>query len=147
MSGHPALAFLRQAHEQAEELARAAGGDRWRPSEYPAHDSVAVYDSSDEAVVYAEGAPTDEEAQHIALHDPAAVLRRVASERELLADLLAERHLVVEDPWYSCSVATEERDGGECRDGGRLGGPCDCGRDERVERRVLLLAEAWDWTA
>jgi hypothetical protein len=81
------------------------------------------------------------------LPEPEAVLRRVAAARELLADLQAERHLVVEgDCWYTCPAATVERDGGDCCDDDRRGGPCACGRDARVERRVRLLAESWGWT-
>ena len=83
---------------------------------------------------------------HMARHDPAAVLRRIAAERTLIADLLAERHLVVDgDCWYTCRAATEERDGGEnCNDDER-GKPCDCGRDARVNRRIRLIAEGWGW--
>ena len=60
--------------------------------------------------------------RHIVRHDPARVLRRVAADREMLGDLLRDRHLVVEDCW---------------------GDPCTCGRDARVERRVRHLAEAY----
>jgi hypothetical protein len=87
-------------------------------------------------------------AVHIALHDPDAVLRRVAADRALLADLVAERHEVVDgDCWYTCLAATEERDGGKsCReDATAEDGRCDCGRDARVERRVRLMAEGWGW--
>lgn len=85
---------------------------------------------------------------HVALHDPAAVLRRVAADRELLADLLAEKHQVVDgDCWYTCTAATEEHDGGENCDDNRHGDPCDCGRDTRVHRRIQILAESYGWTA
>jgi hypothetical protein len=83
--------------------------------------------------------------EHIAAHDPAAVLRRVAADRRLLDDLLNERHEVVEDDWYTCPAATVERDGGECCDENRIGDPCNCGRDERAKRRVRLLAEGYGW--
>lgn len=64
-----------------------------------------------------------------------------ASKRMLIADLLSERHEVVDaDCWYTCAAATEERDGGECCDDGRRGEECDCGRDERVYRRLKYLA-------
>jgi hypothetical protein len=78
--------------------------------------------------------------------NPAAVLRRIAADRELIADLLAERHLTVDDCWYTCAAATEDRDGGETCDDVRLGKPCDCGRDARVQRRVRIMAEGWGWT-
>jgi hypothetical protein len=84
---------------------------------------------------------------HMARHDPAAVLRRIAADRELLADLLAERHLVNDDDcWYTCRAGTEEHDGGESCNDSERGKPCDCGRDNRVERRIRLLAEGWGWT-
>lgn len=85
-------------------------------------------------------------AQHIALNDPASVLRRCAADRTLLADITAERHLVIDgDCWYTCAAATEERDGGEPCNDARLGEPCDCGRDERVQRRLQLIAESYGW--
>ena len=79
-------------------------------------------------------------APHIARHDPARVLREVAAKRALLDDLLASRHDVVEDCWYTCAAATEEHDGGETCDASRRGGPCDCGRDARIQRYARLLA-------
>ncbi|MEU3683759.1 hypothetical protein AB0E99_22865 [Streptomyces sp. NPDC030592] len=63
-----------------------------------------------------------------------------ASHRSLLAHLLAERHLVVQgDCWYTCAAATEEHDGGETCDENRQGGPCDCGRDDRITQSLRLL--------
>jgi hypothetical protein len=60
----------------------------------------------------------------------------------LIDDLLAERHEVVDgDCWYTCAAATEEADGGQTCDDGRRGGPCDCGRDTRVNRRLRILAQ------
>jgi hypothetical protein len=83
----------------------------------------------------------------IEAYSPQRVLRRIAAARQLLDDLLAEKHEVVEgDCWYTCAAATEEHDGGETCDDDRRGTPCDCGRDARVQRRVRLLAEGWEWT-
>jgi hypothetical protein len=70
----------------------------------------------------------------------------VAADRQILDDLIGERHQVVEDDWYTCPAATVERDGGDCSDENRIGDPCSCGRDERVKRRVRLLAEGYGWT-
>ncbi|WP_445520419.1 DUF6221 family protein [Streptomyces sp. NEAU-174] len=84
--------------------------------------------------------------EHIALNDPSVVLRRCAADRKLIADITAERHLVVEDCWYTCAAATEERDNGETCDDERRGNPCDCGRDTRVERRLRIIAEGYGWT-
>lgn len=55
--------------------------------------------------------------------------------------LLADHHYVnEEDSWHTCAAATTERDGSECSNPGRAPGPCDCGRDERLERRLRALA-------
>jgi hypothetical protein len=72
--------------------------------------------------------------------EPARVLREIDAKRQLLADLSAEQHEVVDDCWYTCAAATDERDGGETCDDTRRGGPCDCGRDKRVARRLRLFA-------
>jgi hypothetical protein len=140
------LAWLRDAMDAAQRDAEAAGGDGWRKQEHPS-DTVAIYDSKGEPVVYDEGSPSEEQQAHIVRNSPAAVLRRIAADRSLLDDLLAERHAVNEgDCWYTCAAATEEVDGGETCDDDRRGKPCDCGRDIRVARRVRLLAESWGWT-
>ncbi|MFJ9847519.1 DUF6221 family protein [Kitasatospora sp. NPDC101155] len=138
------VAWLREELDRIEQTAQAAAladgpvwthnlGDRW------------LVEGMDGPVIYDEGSPTDEQAQHIALWDPQAVLRRVTADRQLLDDLLSERHTVVEDCWYTCPAATEEHDGGDCCDDDRRGGACNCGRDARVERRVRLLAEGYGW--
>lgn len=63
-----------------------------------------------------------------------------ATHRSLLAHLLAERHHVNDgDCWYTCAAATEEQDGGETCDENRQGGPCDCGRDDRLAKALRLL--------
>lgn len=67
------------------------------------------------------------------------VLAEVDAKRRILSLVLGERHTTVEDGWYSCGAATEERDGGECYDEGRVGS-CDCGRDRKVDRMLRLLA-------
>lgn len=72
--------------------------------------------------------------------DP-AVLADLDAKLALVDDLLAERHEVIEDPWYTCAAATDEHDGGRCCDQNRRGKPCDCGRDERVNRRLAILAQ------
>ena len=139
------VVWLREAMDAVERDAEAAGGDEWRLQDHPS-DVVAIYDSKGEPVVYDEGWPTEAQKAHIVRHGPAAVLRRIAADRKMLDDLLAERHEVVDgDCWYTCAAATEEHDGGETCDDDRLGKPCDCGRDARVERRVRLLAEGYGW--
>ena len=74
----------------------------------------------------------------------ARILAECEAKRALIADLNSERHEVVDgDCWYTCSAATEERDGGETCDDSRLHGECDCGRDARVTRRLGILAAVY----
>jgi len=72
-------------------------------------------------------------AEHIAMHDPVAVLSRVAADRQILAE-----HV---DGCGDCSVcarASDESDGRGNAYHEPLPWPC---------RTVLLLAEGWGWTA
>lgn len=64
--------------------AAAAGGDSWRRQEHPS-ETVAVYDSKGEPVVYDEGWPTPEQQEHITEHDPARVLREIDAKRRIAA--------------------------------------------------------------
>lgn len=76
-------------------------------------------------------------------HEPfttARVLAECEAKRRIVADLLDERHLVVQDCWYTCVAATDERDGGESCAVDVPRGPCDCGRDDRIARRLGILA-------
>lgn len=83
-------------------------------------------------------------AEHIARHGPARALSEVAAKRRLLADVLAEQHLRVHgDEWYSCAQARDEDGEWACSNDTVAGGPCDCGRDERVRRRLEMLAEPY----
>jgi hypothetical protein len=81
---------------------------------------------------------------HFTRYSPASALGLVAAHRAILADILAEKHFVLEDDcWYTCRAATEERDGGETCNDEERGKACDCGRDARVLRRVRLLAAGY----
>lgn len=81
---------------------------------------------------------------HIARHDPVSVLTDLDSKRAMLDDLLSEKHAVIEDDnWFTCAQATEERDGGATDREDMQGQPCDCGRDYRVRRRLLILARPY----
>lgn len=55
---------------------------------------------------------------------------------DVIADLLAEGHQTVDDEWYTCHAAVDQQLGVES---GRAG-PCNCGRDTRVNRRLAILA-------
>jgi hypothetical protein len=100
------------------------GGSRW----------------SGEASVFNETA----DAIHIARWDPQRVLWEVAAKQQLLRWITEETHYVCGDGWYTCSAATDERDGGYCYDEARLGTSCDCGRDGRVVTALRLLAIPYD---
>lgn len=121
-----------------EAVALAAGGDAWR-REYGGR----IEDDAARLIVQAAGgAPAPEQADHITRQHPARTLHRVAALRALIDDITAEQHLVVGDPWYTCLAATEEVEGDRtAREDEST--ECDCGRDERVERRLRLLAAAW----
>lgn len=58
------VAWLRETLDAAQADAEAAGGDEWRRQGHPS-DTVAIYDSKGEPVVYDEGSPTEEQQAHI----------------------------------------------------------------------------------
>lgn len=137
------LAWLTAALDAAQRGAEAAAERAWSPHwEYDGlvHEIRDLNNGNTLATMY-----FDEIGKHVEATNPAAVLRRIAADRKMIADLLDERHVVADDPWFSCAAATEERDGG-CSEADRRGKPCDCGRDERVERRLRIIAEGYGWT-
>lgn len=69
--------------DEDERIARGAGGDSWRRQDHPS-DTVAIYDSKGEPVVYDEGWPTEEQAEFVAEWNPARVLREIDSKRRTL---------------------------------------------------------------
>ena len=77
--------WLDEQFDEDERIARAARGHgegRWRhDSSYP---NGYVYDEGVQPVVYDESSPSPEEAEHIAVHDPARVLREIDAKRDLL---------------------------------------------------------------
>lgn len=154
--------FLEARIAEDEAAARATlidvdGSGEWRADERPVALTVDLYRVRDinarpvvEAVksLYGDEGPAeplyvDGEAiaAHVARHDPVRVLSEVTAKRALLEDINAEKHLVVDgDPYFTCNAATEERDGGESWAREKWGTACGCGRDDRVERRLKLLA-------
>lgn len=83
----------------------------------------------------------EEDARHIATHDPSRVLRGVVAHRRLLADILAQQHFLNDWNWYGCRAFTSSPDS-DLPDL-PTGRPCSCGRDADVERRLRLLAAIW----
>jgi Family of unknown function (DUF6221) len=74
--------FLTARYDEYEAKAKAAGGGTW-VAERPGYGSYAVSEDGD-PVVYDEGSPTEEQAAHIALNDPAYVLDDIAAKRQIL---------------------------------------------------------------
>jgi hypothetical protein len=128
---------LREAMDAAQRDAEAAAERAWSPHwEYDelVHEIRDLNNGNTLATIY-----HPEIGAFVVANSPAAVLRRIAADRKMLGDLLAEKHDVCEDSWYSCLAAADNGD----RDGNQ---DCTCGRDERVERHVSNLAEGWGWT-
>lgn len=80
---------------------------------------------------------------YLSLIDTEAVLKDIEAKRALLDLMASRRHHVEEDCWYTCAAATEERDGGECSNDARRGGPCDCGRDSLEQQVALTMAQIY----
>jgi uncharacterized protein DUF6221 len=79
--------FLAARLDEDEAAARACGYDGtldWSAAPEGHHEGR-VTDDGGSVVVYDEGSPTFLQAQHIARHDPARVLREVAAGRAILA--------------------------------------------------------------
>lgn len=79
---------LRAALDEREAVAQAArrGSDgTWRPDDFPYPECGRIVDDAGEVVTYDEGSPSEEQARHIAAHDPAFVLADIAAKRKLIA--------------------------------------------------------------
>ncbi|MCQ4040611.1 DUF6221 family protein [Streptantibioticus rubrisoli] len=129
------LEFLVAAHGRAEEIARALRDDLWWP---PEAERIEVYTDSNILIAGAD----DTIRCLTAAADPAAVLRRIAAERELLALHQPEREAYI----------YPDVDGPEP---GVLTVACKtCAQGQHYDLRpevfpcptVRLLAEAWGWT-
>lgn len=75
--------WISEQLDEDERIARAAGGVGWLRAEHPG-ETVAIFDSRGEPVVYDEGWPTEGQQAHIAEWDPARVLREIDAKRQLL---------------------------------------------------------------
>lgn len=142
------LVWLRGALDAAQSAAEAAAADTGSADwEYQSRGQL--YAKGPTGFMVATGSQDflePERGRFMATHDPTAVLRRIAADRRMLDDLIAEQHdRNLDDGWYSCGALTDPDVEGVCLDETRLG-KCDCGRDARVERRARLLAEGYGWT-
>jgi Family of unknown function (DUF6221) len=93
-------------------------------------------------------ADDDKLAAHVALNDPASVLRDVSQTRSLVAEILSWPHDYNDsDPYYSCTQAVDPHEEGAEPGSGctneNAGKPCDCGRDTRVHRMLEIIAGRW----
>lgn len=94
------IAFLNARYDEREAVAVAAqgtigGGGHWR-QEDPFREPGRIVDDCNDTVTYDEGAPTEEQARHVADNDPAFVLADVAAKRQII-DWHSSRHTVVDD--------------------------------------------------
>lgn len=129
--------FLNAALDEAEKTALAAKGDGdgvWERDGIPFLDDSRIEDPSrGRVIVYDEGAPTQEEADHIVRHDPAAVLRRITADRKILV-LHTAPHTVGDGFCVEEDGECTRRGEDECTACGQQ--PCDT---------VIALAEGWGW--
>jgi len=133
--------FLAARYDERMAVARAASPGPWHTNA-EAHEVLAVDDILVADGFALSGPQTRATTQHIALNDPSYVLADITAKRAIVERLVSTKHAVLEeDCWYTCAAATVERDGGETCDDNRNGGPCDCGRDARVEGYLALLAQ------
>lgn len=99
------VAWLREAMDAAQRSAEAAcegGQGRWRQEDAGRMPGFIVGDHEGYHVAYDEGYPTLEQATHIVLNDPAAVLRRIAADRKMLDECMAAFDW---DNWGAASLA------------------------------------------
>ena len=88
--GEDILAYLERAIAKAETTARNAcheSAGQWNANGDGA--SCSVQDDNGDVVVYDEGWPSPTQADHIALNDPASVLRHCAADQKLIESLTA----------------------------------------------------------
>lgn len=132
------VTFLRTRLDDDEQIARAALNPK-RPGDWEwRKDSRTTVTVGGDPI---QPSPGVERGPHIARWHPARVLAEVAAKRRILDDMAAWKHAVIDDCWYTCRAATEERDGGEsCDESEGSGGPCTCGLDKRRDAIARLLA-------
>lgn len=143
------LAWLRVALDDVERVAKGAYPGPWRVG-YVDADRAWQIISRDRGVAWIPDSGFNEpNVQHIALHDPARVLRDVEATRKILAEVMSWTHFYLDqDGWYSCSQAVDPSEsdaepGSGCLDGDRAGRPCDCGLDRRRKAILGPIAEAY----
>ena len=102
------VASLNAGLDEDEAAAKVAGKKRRAPWRVIGTSRVASASPNPDVVVADTDGLKGELAAHIALHDPARVLRDVKAGRDLLAAILAEPHdYIPGDSYYSCSQAVD----------------------------------------
>jgi hypothetical protein len=94
--------FIAARLDEDFDVATAAGSGRWVHEGHGRVGDDSADDYNDYVIVYDEGAPTEAQADHIARHDPARVLREVAAKRRVLA-----RHCTPEADDYRAKYGGE----------------------------------------
>ncbi|MFE5582530.1 DUF6221 family protein [Kitasatospora sp. NPDC056531] len=126
--------WLRSELNRLEQIAQAAAvadGPVWTHNP----DDGWIVEGNDGPVIYDEGSPTGDQAQHIARHDPAAVLRRVAADRHLLDEHPLKQRLAIGPRMKARPVWVCATCGGDVREDPNAY-PC---------LTVRLLAEGYGW--
>jgi len=111
------------------ELRTVPEGDRRYRHGDPAWWKIASYGDISSATIDEFKSRMWADFSHIELHQPSRVLAEIEAKRQLIDLVLDMKHTVVEDPWYTCGAATEDRDGGKT--GRDYGLGCDCGLEDR----------------
>lgn len=130
--------FLRARYAERRAIAEAASPGPWHANDEA--DEVVAVDGLTVAEGFAlSGRQLRATVDHIAANDPTDVIADLDARLALVDDLVAAQHDANhEDPWYSCATIIEGD--AACLDETRAGGPCDCGRDRSVNRRLAILA-------
>jgi hypothetical protein len=119
-------ARLEKVLDRIERIAREASGHRWQAVRGDKLGDSWVLDETSHLLETE--TPT---AEHIVLHDPESVLRRVAADRQILAE-----HANDGGDCSTCGRPSEETNGRGHAFHETVDWPC---------RTVLLLAEAYGW--
>jgi hypothetical protein len=143
------LAFITAKLDERERVARAATSPPWWDRLVDMLPIARLEQVSDDEAGFVTNQRAD--AAHIVLNDPAQIIRDVAADRAILAEVQTWKHDYNDsDPYYSCSQASstwqdDRSPGSGCDDEDRAGKPCDCGVDQR--RMAILTALAQPFAA
>lgn len=146
MGGHSAVEFLTAALARAEETVKAATAGPWTADvgdETVRSDAGTVATMRDWARLMTNAQVEADMALIVGHADPAAVLRRVAADREILAD---HQPTSCEEFTCDCHQCCAVCRWTEHDEAGREPVWGDVTRHVYPCRTVLLLAQAWGWT-